>query len=144
MVSKSMQRLNADEKDVIYSLLVLINLVGEITQQDVIRSWSTVISNPLGLDSEEDPNPTSKDFQQFHQENTAFEIVEMVQMWRQFEAPSASQQQIHRYYSIVQLMDLEVPMLAQTVWMFRVVPFPGSGEESQVPIFCHVPIERVE
>ena len=74
-----MRRSNAKHKNADLES-VLIDLVGELSKQNIIGRWSTIVSHPFGFDTEEYPNPPSEDFQQLHQEYASFQVVEMVQM----------------------------------------------------------------
>lgn len=44
---------------------------------------------PFGLNPQENPHPSAANFQEFHQEDTALQIVEVIQVRRQLETPRA-------------------------------------------------------
>jgi hypothetical protein len=97
----------------------------KITKDDAIWRRTTVVAHwnesqlqalgrvkealtPFGLDTEEYPDPASKDLEQFHHEYTALQIVEVVQMWRELETPSATEHQVHADSTIVHLLGMKV------------------------------------
>jgi hypothetical protein len=99
---------------------------------------------PFGLDTEEDPDPASKNLKQFHHEDAAFQVVEVVQMWRELETPSTTEHQVHADSTIVHLLGMEVAIATQGPWMLRVVSLSCCREQGQIPILCDIPVERVE
>lgn len=79
---------------------VIIYLAREFSQQNVIRCRANIVPycyrlapratrwkmargaklTPFSLNPEKNPHPSANNFQQLHQENAPFQIVEMVQM----------------------------------------------------------------
>jgi hypothetical protein len=76
---------------------------------------------PFGLDTEEDPDPASKNLKQFHHKDATFQVVEVVQMWREFETPSTTEHQIHADSTIVHLLGMEVAIATQRPRVLRVI-----------------------
>lgn len=92
---------------------------------------------PFCFHSEEYPDPTPKDFQKLHKEDTTFDIVEMIQMRGQLQAPRTSQHQVNGDDSVVDLMYMEEAILAQPK---RMIVLVSRGiEQGQVPVFSDVP-----
>jgi len=121
--------------------LVLVKLGAQVAQQNIIWSGASVVAHPLRLDSEEDPHPSSEDLQQFHEEDASFQVVEVIKMRRQLEAPRTAQQQVHRNNGVVDLVDVEIAVSPESVRMFGVSSVSGAGEEGEVPILGDVPVE---
>lgn len=99
---------------------------------------------PFSLDTEKDPDPASKNLKQFHDEDATFQIIEVVQVWRELEAPCTSEHQIYADSTIVHFLGMEVPIAAKSPWMLRVVSLSGCREQGQIPIFCDIPVKRIE
>jgi len=45
---------------------------------------------PFCLHAKEDPHPAPQHFEKFHDEDSAFEVIEMVKMGRELETPCAA------------------------------------------------------
>ncbi len=104
----------------------------EVAQQYVVRTRSAIVSNfnqqvvsmlawkpaesltPLRFDTKEHPEPTPKHLEKFHKENTALEIIEMIQVRGEFEAPRATEKKVNDDYSIVYFVANEIPAPAET------------------------------
>lgn len=97
---------------------------------------------PLGLHSEEDPDPSPEYLQTLHHENATLEIIEMVQMRAELDAPGAPEEEIHDDHRVVHLLGMEPPLAAKSPRMLGVTSF--GGKQRKVPIFCDVPVERVK
>lgn len=80
---------------------------------------------PFSLDTEEDPNPASKNLKQLHHKDATLQIVEVVQVWRELEAPCTSEHQIYTDSTIVHFLGMEVPIAAKSPWMLRVISLSG-------------------
>lgn len=99
---------------------------------------------PFSLDTEEYPDPASKNLKQFHHKDAAFQVVKVVQVWRELETPSTTKHQVHADSTIVHLLGMEVAIATQSPWMLRVVSLSGRREQGQIPILCDIPVERIE
>lgn len=99
---------------------------------------------PFGLDTEEDPDPASKNFKQFHHKDATFQIVKVVQMWREFETPCTTEHQVHTDSTIVHLFGMEVAIATQSPWMLWVVSLSGRRKQGQIPVLRDIPVERIE
>jgi hypothetical protein len=77
-----------------------------VSYRHLIKQTRTL--TPFGLDTEEDPDPASKDFEQLHHKDAAFQIVEVVQMRRELETPSATEHQVHADSTIVHFFGVEI------------------------------------
>lgn len=99
---------------------------------------------PFRFYPEKNPNEATKNLQQLHDENAALEIVEMVQMRRELEAPRASEHQIEEDCTVVHFLGVEIEMTSKAPGMVRVFAFVGRGEEGEVPVFSNVPVKGVE
>jgi hypothetical protein len=68
----------------------------------------TKVLAPFGLDAEEDPDPASKNFEQLHHKDAAFQVIEVVQVWRELETPSATEHQVHADSTVVHFFGVEI------------------------------------
>jgi hypothetical protein len=125
-------------------LSILVYLPSIFAQQYVVGSWAFVIPHPFRLDPEEDPHPPSDHLQKLHKEYAAFQIIEVVQVWRELETPGTPQQKIDQYRGIVQLLRVEIAMPPQAPGVFGVVSLSAGREERQIPVLGHVPVKGVK
>lgn len=58
--------------------LIFIYLWYKVPKQDIIWGWSFVVPYPFSFDTEEDPHPSPNNFQEFHQEYSTLEIIEVI------------------------------------------------------------------
>lgn len=98
---------------------------------------------PLALDAKENPYPPPKHFQRLHEKDAALQIIEVVQVRAQLDAPRASQNAVYDYSRVIHLLRMEEPMPTQAPRMLRVLAIPFRGEKCEVPIPRYVPIERI-
>lgn len=127
------------------TLITIIILIPwpHIAEQDVVGHRQPVGPHPLAFDSKEYPHPSPQHLQDLHGEDAAFQVVEMVQMHAQLQTPRAPQQRIHDNGSIIEFFCVEKAMPTEAPGILRAVALAGAGEEGQVPILCHVPVEAV-
>ncbi len=112
-------------------------------QQAESIMWPVVLT-PFGFYTEENPHPAPHNFHQLHHEDAALQIVEVVQMRRQLEAPCAPQKKIYHYRGIVHFLCVKISVSPQAIRMLGIVPFSARREKCQVPILGHIPVEGIE
>ena len=96
----------------------------QMSDMDTRPSSRTKLT-PFGLDTEKDPDPTSKNLKQFHHKDATFQIVKVVQVWRELETPCTTKHQVHADSTIVHFLGMEIAITAQSPWMLRVVSLSG-------------------
>lgn len=103
-----------------------------------------MIPTPFRFHPQENPDEPPKHLQKLHDENAALQVVEVVQMRRELEAPGAAQQEVDENGAIVHLLGVEMRVSAEAPRVLGVVAFLAGGEEGEVPVFGDVPVEGVE
>lgn len=108
------------------------------------QSVARVVPNPLGFDSEEDPDPTTKDFQKLNNEYRALKVNNMVQVRTELETPRAPEHQIKDNDTVVSGWRANIEASAKTKRMIQSIPLLRRREQRQVPILGHIPVEGVQ
>ena len=96
---------------------------------------------PFGLNPEENPDPSSRDFQKLHGKYPTLEVVEVIEMRRELEAPGAAEEKVHENDGIVDLLGVEEEVPTQSPRVLRVIALSGGGKHREIPIFGDIPIE---
>jgi hypothetical protein len=99
---------------------------------------------PLSLDTEKHPDPATKHLQHLDGEDAALEIIEMVEVGRQLQAPRAAQDEVERDDEVVEARVAEVEDAAEAPGVVGRVALVFGREEREVPVLGHVPVEGVE
>lgn len=60
--------------------LIFIYLWCKFSQQHIIWRWTFIIPDPFSLNSEKYPHPSPDNLQELHQENSSFQIIEMIKV----------------------------------------------------------------
>ena len=63
---------------------------------------------PFRLNSEKNPNESTKNLQKLHNEDPTLPIIEMIQMRRQLETPRTAQHEIEKNGPIVHFLGVEM------------------------------------
>jgi len=96
---------------------------------------------PLCLHTNKNPNPSPKYLQNLDYENASLDIVEVIEMRGELQAPSASKHEVNDDYSVVEIVAVKVAVPSEAVRMLRVVSI--GREKRKIPVLCYVPIEGI-
>lgn len=88
-------------------IAIIIFTPHHIPQQNIIRRRPPMIPHPLRLHAKENPHPPPKHLQHLHGEDPALEIVEVVQMRTELQAPCAPQHGVHDDRAVVEFLGVE-------------------------------------
>lgn len=124
-------------------IAIIIFTSRHVSQQNIIRRRPPMIPHPLRLHTKENPHPPPKHLQHLHGENPALEIVEMVQMRAELQAPCTPQHGVHHDRAVVEFLGVEPPVAAQAPGVLGIVAFLWRGEEAEVPVARDVPVEAI-
>lgn len=129
-------------------LIVVLIVIFEVivAQQDVVRRHTErdLVTNPLGLDAEEDPDPAAQDLEEPDDEEGALEVGDVVEGRAQLQAPRAAQRQVQGNDAVVEDRWPQNEAAAQAEGLVGRVALVLVVEKRQVPILGHVPVEAVQ
>lgn len=98
------------------------------------------VLTPLRLHTEENPDPSPQKLEEFHGEDASLEVIEVIQVWGELQAPCTPQQSVHDNSSVVEFLGVKVAVSSQPKGILWVIPLSWR-EQGQVPISHHVPPE---